>query len=127
MLIGSAMAAAGMLVLIWVLQTPNGRGKWGESMVRMLLGNLPEGYQCLYDVLLLRPTGNTTEIDHVVVSPKGIDVIGTGGRGFTRGGRTATGGDDTQCRAPHKFSSAHRNTDIGPRGWRRELRTNTGA
>lgn len=52
-------------------------GEGGELYVHALLSHLGEEYKILDNVVLLGDSGNTTQIDHVVVSRFGVFVIET--------------------------------------------------
>ena len=52
------------------------QGRNGERYIAKLLQELPEGYNCLHD-LLLKYEGYTVQIDHVVISEYGVFVIET--------------------------------------------------
>jgi restriction system protein len=62
-----------------LIKSPTFKGWWGELQIRLILRRLdPHHYQCFHDLYLPRPDGQgTTQIDHVVVSLKGIFVIET--------------------------------------------------
>lgn len=55
---------------------PKGKGVIGEKNVRRVLKRLPREYKVLNDIMIRTDTG-TTQIDHIVLSPKGIFVIET--------------------------------------------------
>ncbi|WP_456273107.1 NERD domain-containing protein [Bacillus sp. AK031] len=60
------------------LSLPKVKGMIGEGWVKFYLRKLDqEKYYILHDILLPGQNGNTTQIDHVVVSPYGIFVIET--------------------------------------------------
>lgn len=61
------------------LGSRRGKGHEGEAVVRWKLRRgLPRrDYQSLHGILLLKPDGETTEVDHIVVSRFGIFVIET--------------------------------------------------
>ena len=53
------------------------KGSRGEKRVNSKISKLPPEYSSLSDVLLKRPDGSTSQIDHIVVSRNGIFVIET--------------------------------------------------
>lgn len=66
------------------------RGLWGEKKVSALLALLGGEYKVLNDVLIRTPNGDTTQIDHIVVSPYGIFVIETKNyKGWILGGENS--------------------------------------
>lgn len=56
---------------------PKWKGKIGEYKVNRKLNKLPKDYVLLKDILLESSKGKTAQIDHIVVSPKGVFVIET--------------------------------------------------
>lgn len=70
---------SGIIILLYFLakwRSAEAIGKRGEEYVARVLQQLPEGYLTLNDVVL--PTKNdTTQIDHIVVSPNGVFAIET--------------------------------------------------
>lgn len=61
---------------IWI-SSPGNIGKLGEKRVARKLDMLPKEYITLNDILLPTNYNDTTQIDHIVVSPYGIFVIET--------------------------------------------------
>ncbi|MCF8568231.1 NERD domain-containing protein [Alicyclobacillus tolerans] len=58
-----------------VVHYPRVVGAVGERRVEWELSRLPSEYVVLHDLLLPRRNGETSQIDHVVVSPYGIFVV----------------------------------------------------
>lgn len=66
------------IMLILIPFWPSIKGGIGENRVRRMLRRLdPELYTVLYNVFIRLPDGRTTQIDHIVISTKGIFVIET--------------------------------------------------
>ncbi|MBO4417246.1 MAG: NERD domain-containing protein [Bacteroidales bacterium] len=70
------IALLGLIIYRWWYNSPEQKGKRGESHVHELLSQLPSAYHVLDDIVLKTDKG-TTQIDHVVVSPYGLFVIET--------------------------------------------------
>lgn len=66
-----------LAVLQGWLRSRQGKGKVGEFVVSRLLAGLGQGWEVLNDLTFVMPDGETTQIDHVVVSCKGVFVIET--------------------------------------------------
>ncbi|MDI4648780.1 NERD domain-containing protein [Cohnella hashimotonis] len=67
-----------LLILVIILRSPKIKGMIGESSVRHKLGKLnPKEYTVMHDIMIQRPDGKTSQIDHVVVSRYGVFVIET--------------------------------------------------
>ena len=69
-----------VLALFWLghkLHLFEDKGVRGERIVGSKLFNLPSDYLILNDVLIRRPNGSTTQIDHIVIAKSGIFVIET--------------------------------------------------
>ena len=65
-------------LLVAVLSTPAMKGRIGERRVaRRLRDGLGREYEILNDIYLPSREGETTQIDHIVVSPYGIFVVET--------------------------------------------------
>lgn len=62
-------------LIVYVLR-PKGKGIIGERQVRRVLNKLPKEYKVLNDIMFRTETG-TTQLDHIVLSPKGIFIIET--------------------------------------------------
>ncbi|WP_180953524.1 NERD domain-containing protein [Bacillus sp. T33-2] len=74
------MFLAVMIALSWYvkLNYPTIRGRFGEKQVSNLLNNLDDTkYILLNDLYIPKENGQTTQIDHVLVSHKGLFVIET--------------------------------------------------
>ena len=71
------VVAALVFGLLWLAGGGLDKGRRGERRIdRCLRSGLPEGYHVFRD-LTLPSRGNTTQIDHLVVSPFGVFVIET--------------------------------------------------
>lgn len=69
------LAVIVLIISIWLRRS---KGRIGEHRVANILGRLPKDrYQVINDLLLRTSSGNTTQIDHVVISQYGIFVIET--------------------------------------------------
>ncbi|THF73887.1 NERD domain-containing protein [Cohnella fermenti] len=67
-----------MLALILMARSPKIKGMIGESSVRHKLSKLDsKEYIALHDLMIKRPDGKTSQIDHVVISRYGVFVIET--------------------------------------------------
>ena len=65
-------------ILRYITRNPQWIGGAAEKRVQRILSGLPQNeYITINDVLIRRPNGNTTQIDHVVVSPYGVFVMET--------------------------------------------------
>jgi hypothetical protein len=53
------------------------RGAFGEDVVNFVLGRTKEGKKYVISDLILDINGKTTQIDHIVINPRGIFVIET--------------------------------------------------
>ncbi|MEG2279159.1 MAG: nuclease-related domain-containing protein, partial [Comamonas sp.] len=71
--------AVGVTLLTGVLRSPRFKGWWGERKVQQWLARdlNPQHYHCVHNITLRLADGNTTQIDHVVVSPYGLFVLET--------------------------------------------------
>ncbi|MFC3800957.1 NERD domain-containing protein [Cohnella sp. GCM10012308] len=66
------------IILIIISKPPKIKGVIGEFSVRRKLGKLDlKEYTVLHDVMIQRPDGKTSQIDHLVVSNYGVFVIET--------------------------------------------------
>ena len=72
-----AFVAVAVRVAIIILNSPDARGKQGENIVKSILAQLPNDRYYVFNDILLAHNGNTTQIDHIVVSPFGIFVFET--------------------------------------------------
>lgn len=70
------LAAVGFVIFGWWYNSPQQKGKRGETRVHDILMQLPDEYYVLDDVVLKTERG-TTQIDHVVISKYGIFAIET--------------------------------------------------
>ena len=70
------LAIAVLLLCIWIDRSPDGKGKFGEVLVRYFLKKLGPEYKIMNNVML-RNNDKTAQIDHTVVSPYGVFVIET--------------------------------------------------
>lgn len=78
MLITVCVAAALVWLLVAVVSSFGRDGSGGEGRVARRLAKLPqEDYQTVNDIMLPTVDGETTQVDHVVVSRYGIFVIET--------------------------------------------------
>ncbi|MCM3733151.1 NERD domain-containing protein [Fictibacillus nanhaiensis] len=69
---------ATVLVIALTLKSPSVKGYIGEVLVNIQLKKLdPANYILLRDVLLTKNNGQTTQVDHIIVSIFGIFVIET--------------------------------------------------
>lgn len=69
-----------MMVFLFAVKLfrPFVKGRIGEWRVRLILKTLPkEKYKAINDIIINTKSGNTTQIDHVVVSCYGVFVIET--------------------------------------------------
>ena len=76
LLIAIVFVVVGFRIFLWYHNSPEAKGKQGETRVSSILCQLPKEYSVLNDVVLKTEKG-TTQIDHVVVSPYGVFVIET--------------------------------------------------
>ena len=56
---------------------PNIKGYIGEKRIHKMLQKLGEDYKVFHDIYVKKHDGNTTQIDHVVLSKFGVFVIET--------------------------------------------------
>lgn len=61
----------------WRVDNPKSRGKLGENTVSCVIGGTVENEQYVIDNLILEHNGKTSQIDHVVINPRGVFVIET--------------------------------------------------
>lgn len=67
-----------LIVPAIIIHIPQIKGYIGEKQVRNQLSSLPsEEYKSIYNVMLRTEKGDTTQIDHIIVSIYGIFVIET--------------------------------------------------
>lgn len=77
---GSYLFLALMLLATWILNRnfATFKGWLGERHVTSILSSLnPEDFTLMNDLYLPKENGQTTQIDHLLISPKGIFVIET--------------------------------------------------
>ncbi len=74
-----AVAVFFLLVFLFYLRSPGGRGKLGEwKTAHALRRNMERGDRLFNDLTLVNPeTGLSTQIDHILISTRGIYVIET--------------------------------------------------
>ena len=58
-------------------KSPTARGKRGENKVRRAIGDTIENERYVINNLTLNNEGKTSQIDHIVINPRGIFVIET--------------------------------------------------
>ena len=66
-----------LVILVRYLQSPESRGLRGENKVRCVIGQTVEDKQYVINDLILSSEGMSTQIDHIVINPRGIFVIET--------------------------------------------------
>lgn len=68
-----------ILIIIFAvyLKRPETRGKRGENRVKCIIGETIENEQYVINDLIVSNNGNTTQIDHIVINPRGVFVIET--------------------------------------------------
>ena len=66
-----------LIILIVYLKHPTTRGKRGENKVGWVIGETIENEQYVINDLILINDGKSSQIDHVVINPRGIFVIET--------------------------------------------------
>lgn len=65
------------VILIVYLKQPSTRGKRGEKKVGWIIGKTVENEQYVINDLILVNEGKSSQIDHIVINPRGIFVIET--------------------------------------------------
>lgn len=76
-----AIAALLLALFIVFIRTSKGKGWWGEQRVKLVLGRTKRGRRYVLNGMIIQfDHGGTTEIDHVVVNPRGVFVIETKNR-----------------------------------------------
>ena len=65
------------IILIVYLKQPSTRGKRGENKVGWVIGETIENKQYVINDLILVNEGKSSQIDHIVINPRGIFVIET--------------------------------------------------
>ena len=66
-----------LIILIVYLKQPSTRGKRGENKVRWVISETIENEQYVINDLILVNEGKSSQIDHIVINPRGIFVIET--------------------------------------------------
>ena len=66
-----------LIVLVVYLKQPSARGKRGENKVSFVIGDTVENEQYVINNLTILHEGKSTQIDHIVINPRGIFVIET--------------------------------------------------
>lgn len=66
-----------IIILAVYLKRPETRGKRGENRVKCIIGETIENEQYVINDLIVSNNGNTTQIDHIVINPRGVFVIET--------------------------------------------------
>lgn len=66
-----------IVILAVYLKRPETRGKRGENRVKWVIGETIENEQYVINDLIVSNNGNTTQIDHIVINPRGVFVIET--------------------------------------------------
>ena len=59
------------------LRSPEYRGKVGENRGKAVIGETIEGVQYVINDLFLERKGKSSQIDHIVINPRGVFVIET--------------------------------------------------
>ncbi|MBQ3496378.1 MAG: NERD domain-containing protein [Clostridia bacterium] len=65
------------LIFAKLLKTPKFRGVIGEARVKRIIGHTVVGEKYVINNLILETNGKTSQIDHVLINPKGVFVIET--------------------------------------------------
>jgi len=66
-----------IIILSIYLKRPEIRGKRGENRVKRVIGGTKENLQYVINDLIVLDSGKTSQIDHVVINPRGVFVIET--------------------------------------------------
>jgi hypothetical protein len=66
-----------ILILAIYLKKPTTRGKRGENKVKWVIGETIENEQYVINDLIITNEGKTSQIDHIVINPRGVFVIET--------------------------------------------------
>ena len=66
-----------LIILIVYLKQPSTRGKRGENKVRWVISETIENEQYVINDIILVNEGKSSQIDHIVINPRGIFVIET--------------------------------------------------
>ena len=91
------------LTIFIKLKMPMWKGKYSEKLVYNKISKLSNEYFVFND-LLFEGNANSTQIDHIVVSPYGVFVIETKGyKGWILGGENSEYWTQTIYKSKHKF------------------------
>ena len=66
-----------IIILGIYLKRPETRGKRGENRVKRVIGDTIENEQYVINDLIIFNNGKTSQIDHIVINPRGVFVIET--------------------------------------------------
>lgn len=66
-----------IIIIIAFFQTPTGKGIWGETQVKIALGNNKPNEKYVINNLMIANEGKSSQIDHIVINRTGIFVIET--------------------------------------------------
>ena len=66
-----------IIILAAYLKKPETRGKRGENKVKWVIGGTIENEQYVINDLILSTNSSSSQIDHVVINPRGVFVIET--------------------------------------------------
>ncbi len=66
-----------IIVIAIYLKKPETRGKRGENRVKQVIGDTIENEQYVINDLIIKSENTTSQIDHIVINPRGIFVIET--------------------------------------------------
>ncbi len=74
-----ALIAILVILIICVVYSrrPETRGKHGENRVRTIIGETIKNQQYVINDLIVANNGTTSQIDHIVINPRGVFVIET--------------------------------------------------
>ena len=90
---------------------PTWKGKFSERLVYTEMSRLPDEYT-IFNNLLFRSNGRSTQIDHVVVSPYGVFVIETKGyKGWILGGENSQYWTQSLYRSKYRFYNPIKQND----------------
>ena len=99
------------LVVYIIRRKPTLKGKISERLVYTEMLRLPDEYTIFND-LLFRSNGRSTQIDHVVVSPYGVFVIETKGyKGWILGGENSQYWTQSLFRSKYRFYNPVKQND----------------
>jgi hypothetical protein len=67
-----------LLLIVGVyLKNPSVRGRCGEKKVRRIIGKTVEGKRYVINDIIFMHDGKTSQIDHIIINPRGVFVIET--------------------------------------------------